>query len=314
MSGFLRRAIGPPVTSPDGPPVSAAVVSTALRALPPYCEVVDAHLHDVIDQTAEAATSILGQLATVDSLADVMAGDVARLAGAVGRTAAELSQTTALKDQLMDRLIRYFLDRDEKIRDLVGEMRGLSRHMTQSGTAGQAAKADNDIGSTIADLTTRLDAVLTDDSQLERTDVPIEVRGGASAVAGLLQGVANTQREMSEMVAGVLQETMRAAQQVEQSSTALATETTRAIGHIQFQDISRQMIEHVVTAVADVKRQAEDVIAYAGGDVTGETLLDRMVQIDDLRTRHVMGRQRSTHAESAGADAHAGTEPAVELF
>jgi len=350
MSGFLRRPAAPVAASPGGPDAWAEVVSTSLRAVPSYCAVIDAHLDDVIAQTGEAAHSILTQLASVDSLADAMSGDVAHLAGAVSRTETELGSTTALKDQLMDRLIRYFLNRDDKIHELVGEMRGLSHHVTQiekvsqatnilalnakieaarAGAAGEgfavvadevrkladrSATAASGIGTTIAELTSKLDAVLTDDNQLEGTEVPIEIPSGTTAVAGMLEGVANAQREMSEMVAAVLHDTILAARQVEQSSNALATETTRAVGHVQFQDISRQMIEHIAAAVADVKRQAEDVIAYAEGDVSGETVLDRMVQIDDLQTKHVMGRQRNTHAESTGSSTSTPDEPAIELF
>jgi len=350
MASFLRRPTAPPEAPSSEPGVRGDVVSTALRDVPSYCSVVEAHLNDVIEQTGEAAHSILTQLSNVDSLATVMAGDVAQLAGAVGRTETELSQATALKDQLMDRLIRYFLDRDERIRDLVAEMRGLSQHVGQiekvsqatnilalnamieaarAGDAGEgfavvadevrkladrSAKAASGIGNTIAELTAKLDAVLSDDSQFERTDIPVAAAGGTTAVTGLLDSVTNAQREMSEMVAGVLQETVRAAHQVEQSSSALAMETTRAMGHVQFQDISRQMIEHIVDAVSDVQRQAEDVIAYAEGDVPGETVLDRKVNVDDLRTKHVMGRQRSTHAETTGDGAQADNEPVIELF
>ena len=351
MASLLRRATGPVTPAPGETGVRADVVATALREVPSYCALIDAHLNDVIEQTGEAAHSIMSQLANVDSLAVVMAGDVAHLAGAVGRTEAELSQATARKDQLMERLIRYFLDRDEKIRDLVSEMRGLSQHVTQiekvsqatnilalnamieaarAGDAGEgfavvadevrkladrSAKAASGIGGTIAELTAKLDAVLSDASQFERTDVPIAVTGGgAAAVNDLLDSVTDTQREMSHMVAEILQDTVRAAQQVEQSSNALAEETTRAMGHIQFQDISRQMIEHIATAVADVQHQAEDVIAYAEGDVSSETVLDRMVSIDDLRSKHVMGRQRNTHAEATGDDGTSGTEPIIELF
>jgi methyl-accepting chemotaxis protein len=63
-----------------------------------------------------------------------------------------------------------------------------------------------------------------------------------------------------------------------------------------------------------VQRQAEDVVAYAEGGVSGEIVLDRMIHIDDLRNKHVMGRQRSTHAESTGNDTRSGNEPVIELF
>ena len=95
---------------------------------------------------------------------------------------------------------------------------------------------------------------------------------------------------------------------------ALAQETTGAVGHVQFQDISRQMLEHVCQAVTDVRGQTEDVTAYAEGALTAEGVREKMIRVDDLRARHVMGRQRATHAASTGGPAEAAGEPIIELF
>src|SRR5689334_16964040 len=107
MSRLLRRP--PVVAAPEVPQVKADIVATALHDMPAVCEVADAHLHDVIEQTGEAAESIVGQLIKVDGLADTMAADVARLSGTLGRTESELNQASLTNDQLWDRLMRYFL-------------------------------------------------------------------------------------------------------------------------------------------------------------------------------------------------------------
>jgi methyl-accepting chemotaxis protein len=119
---------------------------------------------------------------------------------------------------------------------------------------------------------------------------------------------------MSQLVAGILQEAVGAAQQVETSSRALTSETTGAVGHVQFQDITRQMLEHVVAAVDDVKRQVQDVIGYAEGELPADVVLDRVIKIDDLQAKHVMARQRSTHAAQTGTSAAEDTVPSIELF
>ncbi len=129
-----------------------------------------------------------------------------------------------------------------------------------------------------------------------------------------LEGIAAAQREMSDMVAGILADTVRAAREVEQSSVALTAETTGAVGHVQFQDISRQMLEHVQEAVAQVKRQAEDVIGYAGGAIPADDVRSRIISVEELRARHVMSRQRATHDRQSGDAVTADTEPIIELF
>ena len=128
MPSLLRRSAA---VVPDEQRVQGDVVAGALRSVPEFCEVVDAHVHDVIAQTGEAAESIVQQLAKVDSMAEVMAGDVAQLAGTLGHTESEITRVTGANDQLVDRLIRYFLFRDEQIHRLVDEMRGLKDHVKQ---------------------------------------------------------------------------------------------------------------------------------------------------------------------------------------
>ncbi|MET0419470.1 MAG: chemotaxis protein, partial [Actinoplanes sp.] len=78
----LLRRTAPPA-APGEPRVQADVVVEALRAAPPFCEVIEAHIGDVIEQTGEAAESIVRQMVKVDSLAEVMASDVSALAGTI---------------------------------------------------------------------------------------------------------------------------------------------------------------------------------------------------------------------------------------
>lgn len=347
----LLRKLSMTTADPEEPSLKLkpGVVAGALDAVPSYCDVVDGHVRDVIEQTGEAAHAIVQQLVKVDSLAEVMAGDVAQLAGTLSRTETELSQVSASNDQLVGRLISYFLHRDHQIRALVDQMRELDQHVKQieevsratnilalnamieavrAGEAGEgfsvvadevrklahrSAEAAHGIGSNIGDLTAKLDAVLSDDSQFDREQA-LPPGSEETAMTRRLGGIANAQREMSEMVAGILKDTVSAAQQVQHSSSALTSETTGAVGHVQFQDISRQMLEHVVDAVADVRRQAEDVASYARGAVTEEELMSRVISVEDLRAKHVMSRQRSTHASQTGGPAHDDAEPLIELF
>jgi methyl-accepting chemotaxis protein len=348
MPSLLRKLSLAPA-APEESPLSPDVVASALDPVPSYCDVVDGHVRDVIEQTGEAAQAIVQQLVKVDSLAEVMAGDVAQLAGTLSRAETELVQVSASNDQLVGRLISYFLHRDHQIRALVDQMRELDQHVKQieevsratnilalnamieavrAGEAGEgfsvvadevrklahrSAEAAHGIGSSIGDLTAKLDGVLSDDSQFDR-DQQIPDTTEETAMTRRLGGIADAQREMSEMVSGILKDTVNAADQVQRSSDALTTETTGAVGHVQFQDISRQMLEHVADAVTDVRRQSEDVAAYARGGLTEEELLERVISVEDLRSKHVMSRQRTTHAAQTGGPGHNDAEPLIELF
>ncbi|WP_430783794.1 methyl-accepting chemotaxis protein [Actinoplanes sp. G11-F43] len=348
MAGLLRK-LSMTSAEPQDDGLRGDVVAAALDAVPSYCDVVDGHVRDVIDQTGEAAEAIVRQLLKVDSLAEVMAGDVAQLAGTLSRTETELSRITSSNDQLVGRLIAYFLHRDHQIRTLVDQMRDLDQHVKQieevsratnilalnamieavrAGEAGEgfsvvadevrklahrSAEAAHGIGSSIGDLTAKLDGVLSDDTQFDRA-ADLAPADEETAMTRRLGGIANAQREMSEMVTSILKDTVTAAEHVRTSSGALSSETTGAVGHVQFQDISRQMLEHVAEAVADVRRQTEDVGRYVRGALTEEELLSRVISVEDLRRRHVMSRQRSTHAQETGGPVQNDAEPLIELF
>jgi methyl-accepting chemotaxis protein len=348
MPSLLRKLSMNPA-EPGEPALRPDLVAGAMDPVPSYCDVVDGHVRDVIEQTGEAAHAIIQQLVKVDSLAEVMAGDVAQLAGTLSRTETELSQVSTGNDQLVGRLISYFLHRDQQIRALVDQMRELDQHVKQieevsratnilalnamieavrAGEAGEgfsvvadevrklahrSAEAAHGIGTNIGDLTARLDAVLSDDSQFDR-DQELPASGEETAMTRRLGGIASAQREMSAMVSGILKDTVKAAEQVQYSSAALTSETTGAVGHVQFQDISRQMLEHVADAVGDVRRQSEDVAAYARGELTEEDLMARTISVEDLRAKHVMSQQRTTHAAQTGGAADTGAEPLIELF
>jgi methyl-accepting chemotaxis protein len=235
-----------------------------------------------------------------------MAGDVARLAGLrqhVGEIEEVGRATNILALNAMIEAVRAG-DAGEGFAVVADEVRKL---------ADRSAKEAHGIGTSIADLTARLDAVLSDDSHWDRAGTEAAAAPADTAMTRRLVGIADAQREMSQLMARILKETVEAAEHVQLSSDTLSRETTGAVGHVQFQDISRQMLEHVAAAVAEVRQQAEDVISYAEGTVPADTVRSRMISIDDLRAKHVMGRQRNTHASSTGGRA-ADSAPSIELF
>jgi methyl-accepting chemotaxis protein len=325
----------------------SGLVAEVLRPVPEYCDVLGAHIHDVIEQTGEAAAAIVRKLTAIDSMAEVMSGDVARLAGTLTHVETELTGVTSANDQRVDRLIRYFLHRDEQIHRLVEEMRGVRQQVRQieevsratdslarsamveavrSGADGFADVADEmrrladrsrqtagGIGRSLTDLTARLDDVLSDDRDYDR-DVEAAETTVDTPMTRRLAGVADAHRAMSRTLSTVLREALAAAGQVEDSSDTLRGETTGAVGHVQFQDISRQMLEHVTAALGDLRRQSGDLVAYSQGALPAEALRERMIQVDDLRDRHIMAGQRATHAASTGGRTEADSAPMIELF
>ncbi|MFC4060350.1 methyl-accepting chemotaxis protein [Planomonospora corallina] len=347
-----RRSAGPREHAEERTPPSAEAISHALSPLPVYCDVMSAHLRDVAGHTEEAALATLERMQEVDALAGTMAEDVAGLGRAVDMTQRQLGEMSESNSRLVLGLIRYFAQRDRKVAALVEEVRDLNRHVaaieavsratnvlalnakieaSRAGEAGrgfsvvadevrqlaeQSNRAAQDIGSSIGELTDRMRLVIDDDSTLDDAG-PAEAEldtGEQTAITRRLLDVIEAQRRLAEMLGGVLTDTVTAVSRVSRTSSALTDSTTGAVGGLQSQDIGRQMLEHVGTAVEAVQQQVTGVIDYLEGGKTADELLAGVQHVDELRTGHVMARQHANHAAATGQAADHAVLPAIELF
>lgn len=324
------------------------VIEQALSSVPAHCDLMKAHLSNVVDHTDDAARAIIERLVVTDELATQMGHGVDEVEHAVEQTLRELGQVRS-NGEMVGQLVRFFIHRDHRMRVLVDEMRGLSRHIAaieavsrstrilslnanieaaRAGEEGrgfavvadevrrlaeQSSAAAKGIGASITDLTSRLHAVLADDSAPEDGDVNA-VPDVDTPIMRRLTSIEASQQELAAAMDAVLEGTVSATRQVTEISHALSANTMGAVGEVQFQDIGRQLVEHVASAVDDLRRQTDDVMEYAAGRYTAEEILQRLLVIDDQRATHVMDRQRETHATVVG-NTRAGEDVAsIELF
>lgn len=324
------------------------VIAQALSPLPAQCDLMKAHLTDVVDQTDTAARAIIERLITTDELATQMSHGVDQVAHAVSETQRELGQVRS-NGEMVGQLVRFFIHRDHRMQQLVAEMRGLGRHTdaieavsratrilalnanieaARAGEHGrgfavvadevrtladQSSTVAKEIGDTIAELSSRLDAVLADDGTVpvDNTDLALSVD---TPIVRRLTSIEAGQHALATTMDAVLEGTVAATRQVTDVSRALSANTTGAVGEVQFQDIGRQLVEHVLSAVDVVRQQTDDVAAYASGRYTAAEILERIRAIDDQRATHVMARQRATHAAVVGGTDVDTSLATIELF
>jgi methyl-accepting chemotaxis protein len=89
-----------------------------------------------------------------------------------------------------------------------------------------------------------------------------------------------------------------------------------ALGHIQFQDVMRQRMEHVQTALADLREHVE-VLMVKSEDPKWDGTLDRTFKsmLDAHLGQYRMASQTKTHLAVSGGMASADhSRPAIELF
>lgn len=348
LSWIGPRGVTPPEASAQ---VDGAAVTQGLAAVPTFCDAIVSHLNDVVGQTEDAARSIVHEMADVNDLAGRSAGVVNELARTMGSTKASLADINDSGTGLVLTLIRYVIRRDRHVRSLIEEVRGLVRHVSaieevshattmlalnarieaaRAGAAGQgfavvagevrrlaerSATAASSVGTSIQELTDRLDLVLEeDDVDDDVADLDLEtLKSEESSVVRRLLAVIEAHQQVSAMTTDILRTTEATVGDVERTSDTLTRRATASIGEIQFQDMVRQTIEHVIVAVDEVRRQAEDVASYARGDLPATTLAAGVRSVEDLGGGHLMRGPHHSRAEAAQDVANDGL-PAIELF
>ena len=177
---------------------------------------------------------------------------------------------------------------------VAGEVRRLSQQ-TEAAT-GSIDREIADVGRMVTEnLSFIIDATRTD-----------EETGQVRRIAEEAKSMNGTFKEITEYLSENTGNTRSAMQRIYDDVVVV-------LGQIQFQDISRQQIEHVAHALDTLETYFADVASalrtHAEHDLPSLT-----EKIDGLRTHHVMRSQRVAHDKVAGTLREADSRPAIELF
>lgn len=150
------------------------------------------------------------------------------------------------------------------------------------------------------------------DGELKQAEAALRQQEANAAMNHLvsdLDGMQQRFSQNSELLLAVITEVDASyGESVERLSTAL--------GHIQFQDVMRQRLEHVQDALRDLRDQVA-VLMGKSDDAKWEGQLDRTFRgmLDDHLHQYRMASQTRTHLTIAGNGAAAESNgPAIELF
>jgi methyl-accepting chemotaxis protein len=303
----------------------------------PYIEVMEGHLKDVAAGTEEAALRILTQLQAVDArIGDLLSflGQSAsseRVVEVILESEAMMAENRRLLADFMRQRqqVASHAEMDEVrqrsralsrqvqgVRDIARQTNMLSLNATieaaRAGEAGlgfavvaqevkalsrQSDKTAQDIAAGISELETAID------SRIDRE------RAGLQSIADNVSGLT----EILEKLIAHQRDTLA---KVQQESETIAQPIVELMGSIQFQDITRQQLDHVgssLRALGGYLGGLEQGVGTLGQDL--EQQLSRELDLDAAFGRYVMSRQRAVHNQSIGAnDQDAIGAPAVELF
>lgn len=329
---------------------AAEQVGAELRQVGAFNAVVCGHLKTVVEETEKAAYDITARLQQIDEV-------IGRLSHFVDTSAHETStlieasqQRIAKNRELIEQLDRYIARRvgeaeadQQRIALVVQEARSLTKLVDlirtisgqtnllalnaaiEAARAGEAGRGFAVVADEVRKLSTEtekaveqinqgIQAVATSIEQqfrdkLEHDNIQAE-REALQSFSAQLNELGKNYQEMTQREAEVLA-------QIRESSQTLSAMFMDALASVQFQDVTRQQIEHVIEALnrleAHAAMLAERLVTFDQPDFAIRTLSSHL---DEIYKNYVMDSQRDSHQNAlhGGNATSSSNGPKVELF
>ena len=332
-----------------------AEVATELRAVPTFNTVLREQLHSVTEQTEHAAYDISERLQSIDQVASELNDFVSRshresdeMAKASGAQIAENQELISGMREYIDARIEDAASQKVRVQRIVEEARSLEpltnliqdiasqTNLLALNAAIEAARAgESGRGfAVVADEVRKLSAetekavkLINNGIHSVATTIETQLNDQLSAVnlereQAALGQFANQLSDLGDSYAELLSRQSEVIDTIKASSERLAMMFMDALASVQFQDVTRQQLEHTTESL---NRLDDHLLALSERLELAETedfeYVPLTERLEEIYKRYVMDAQRSTHA-AALKDNAAGPGPAaavgggqkVELF
>lgn len=327
---------------PGAPAVPPHELADALVRTVPALQVLGAQLEGVVTTSETAALATLEGAQGVDGAAHALVSEATRLAGLTGEQSAELADvartvhgTSALVADLVDFVAR----RDRTVTELVADVRGLSEYVAtiqsiaratqtlalnakiEAGRAGAHGAGFQVVADEVRSLSRQSDeAAKVIEAQIDRLakrlGEALEDNAGAGdeVLSARLQAVAREQDALVDRLQTFTSRVEDASRLMVASSESVYGKTSAMMADLQFQDITRQSVEHVVRALADLGERLALVSSLLQGQGNADALAELEPVLDRIRAGYVSQAQRVTHAEVVGGGAPTSGTLDIEFF
>lgn len=333
--------------------VCKRVAAPELRDVPRYTQVLSGHLKSITEQTESAACDLTVRLQTIDEVVTELNQFVAGAAAESETMTEESAHKIAENRELIARLEAFIQTRIEEAHldeeraaaavretkslqtlvDLIKHIAGQTNLLALNAAIEAARAGESGRGfAVVADEVRKLS---------QETEAAVKkINDGIVSVASSIEGqfrdkVANSHigeekdslHRFAEQLGalGESYERLTARERsilgtITESSSKLSEMFVNAMASVQFQDVTRQQIEHVVQALERLDAHTGSLagVLERGEDVSREEAVKPLSQqLDEIFETYVMDHQRDTHHKAVGSKATgAAAKPAsnVELF
>lgn len=335
-------------TSSDLPRAYAAVSGQIAQTVATTCRLNRSHLENVMENTSEAASGIVYKLSDIDSNLNELLSGMDRF---IQETSANLEKSNEVLGQnatMVASIEGYLKKRKAEMEEehgrvlsivksvegmegLVTEIRHISDQTNllalnasieaaRAGNAGRgfavvadevqrlsstADRTATQIGKGIKEMATlintQFDSKLSNDNSAEETERLGQLRG---QLLSLEESVLHVQGSIVDTV-----------QSLRDKSDSINSMVIQTMGTIQFQDITRQKIEHVNLIMDELSANLGRITArMSTNEFDPERICADIIQFEKIFDSYVMDDQRKVHGKAVGTGAAASSLASIELF
>jgi methyl-accepting chemotaxis protein len=323
-------------------------VAAELQSFPAFNQVVSRQLAGVATETEAAALQIMERLQVVDGL-------ITDLERFVSKTSSEASEVLASSESRLEanrRLIdsmkshiqaRIDATREEQARithvvdearsleslvDLIKHIAGQTNLLSLNAAIEAARAGEQGRGfAVVADEVRKLsdqtseavskirDGILTVANSIETEFKEKLADASLNTETQSLELFANQLTEMGERYAELVTRDGEVLAQINQTSSSLSTMFMEVMASIQFQDVTRQQVEHAMKALDRLEAHLAILLLQLNEPGTQVAFKPLAEHLKEMFEGYVMDQQRNQHSKALGNSAPAsGGGPKVELF